>query len=109
MRQWASGPSTGTWGRRGSSALPRGLTSATATRRRGGPPPAEAGTPIAGEAIAAAPAAAQNAQRAFERTGGLHATGLFEPGGELLVLFEDVGRHNAMDKAIGSMLLAGRF
>ena len=55
------------------------------------------------------PEAARAAQPGFERTGGLHATGLFEPDGRLLALREDVGRHNAMDKAIGALLLAGRF
>jgi FdhD protein len=47
------------------------------------------------------------AQPTFERTGGLHATGVFEAEGALLLSREDVGRHNAMDKAVGRLLLDG--
>jgi FdhD protein len=46
-------------------------------------------------------------QPAFERTGGLHATGLFDAGGQLLFSREDVGRHNAMDKVVGRALMDG--
>jgi len=46
-------------------------------------------------------------QPGFERTGGMHATGLFTDAGELLCVREDVGRHNAMDKVVGRALLDG--
>ena len=71
--------------------------------------PIPAGAPVvARSTILALPDALRAAQRAFEETGGLHAAGLFSATGELLVLREDVGRHNALDKAIGSQVLAGR-
>jgi FdhD protein len=72
-------------------------------------PPSPPSQPLTEEVVLAVPEAARRAQSAFDRTGGLHATALFDATGELIVVREDVGRHNAMDKAIGSMLLAGRF
>src|SRR3954454_18932763 len=51
--------------------------------------------------VTALPDRLRTAQAAFEATGGLHATGLFSPDGELLCVREDVGRHNAFDKVVG--------
>jgi FdhD protein len=63
---------------------------------------------IPAELIAVLPDRLRAAQPAFEATGGIHATGLFDEQGELLCLREDVGRHNAMDKVVGWAFGAGR-
>jgi FdhD protein len=61
---------------------------------------------VARSVILGVPDALRAAQAAFERTGGLHAAGLFETDGRLVAVREDVGRHNALDKVIGSRVRA---
>jgi len=56
---------------------------------------------VPAEVLQGLPDKLRAAQELFERTGGIHAVGLFTPAGELLHVAEDVGRHNALDKLIG--------
>jgi FdhD protein len=71
--------------------------------------PIPGGEPVVAPAVLLAlPDRLREAQSAFESTGGLHAAGLFTPAGELVAIREDVGRHNALDKVIGSQVIARR-
>ncbi|MDG3004901.1 formate dehydrogenase accessory sulfurtransferase FdhD [Paludisphaera mucosa] len=69
--------------------------------------PVAAGPTVARATILGLPDALREAQRAFDRTGGLHAAGLFDAEGRLLAAREDVGRHNAVDKLVGRAFLDG--
>lgn len=68
-------------------------------------PPLPAGLRVTRATVAALPD--RVAQPTFEKTGGLHAAGLFDADGTLVFSREDVGRHNAMDKVVGRALLDG--
>jgi FdhD protein len=70
-------------------------------------PRVEGGPVVDGALLARLPDRLRETQAAFDATGGLHATGLFDERGALLCVREDVGRHNAMDKVLGRALLDG--
>ncbi|BAU94930.1 formate dehydrogenase accessory protein [Corynebacterium suranareeae] len=67
-------------------------------------------TPIAPDPkmIVSLPDKLKSQQKLFDKTGGVHAAGLATLDGEMLIVREDVGRHNAADKVIGNMLMAGK-
>jgi FdhD protein len=67
--------------------------------------PITAAVRITGETVLRLPKLMRGRQRLFGRTGGLHAAGLFTADGDLRVLREDVGRHNAVDKVVGALEL----
>jgi FdhD protein len=70
--------------------------------------PVAMGTEIDVDVLMTLPDRLRSGQKVFDRTGGLHAAGVFTPDGELVCVREDVGRHNAVDKVIGEQVLAGR-
>ena len=64
---------------------------------------------LAQDLVFGLPAVLRKQQGVFEKTGGLHAAGLVDGEGKLLAIREDVGRHNAVDKLIGSQMMAKAF
>ena len=84
-----------------------GKTSIDAVRTASCPVLPATGPHLRYEVVHQLPERLRAAQAGFEQTGGQHAAALFTPAGELLLLREDVGRHNALDKVIGAALLAG--
>lgn len=71
--------------------------------------PIEDAFTVSADLIYGLPETMRKVQATFERTGGLHAAGLFDLSGALVVLREDIGRHNAVDKVIGQQALMGRY
>lgn len=67
----------------------------------------EAEFQLGADVLGSLPAELRSQQAAFEVTGGLHASGLFDSSGQILQVREDVGRHNALDKLIGHALMHG--
>ena len=71
-----------------------------------GGPAIDAGPVVDRDLILSLPGKLRDAQKIFSMTGGLHAAARFSPSGELIEAREDVGRHNAMDKLVGSAILS---
>jgi FdhD protein len=82
---------------------------ATIDSVRGQFPPVRSDMLIDAELLASLPQKMRAEQETFDRTGGLHAAAMFDASGKLLVLREDVGRHNAVDKVVGHCLMHGPF
>ncbi len=85
-----------------------GKASLDAIEVQGCSPIADGTLTVPSEVLTGLPDALRAAQPVFEKTGGIHASALFDVEGRLLGLREDVGRHNALDKLIGREFLAGR-
>lgn len=84
-----------------------GKASIEAIRLRGLTPPSPSFR-IAPELLCELPARLREHQQLFGKTGGLHAAALFDDDGKLLILREDIGRHNAVDKVVGWALMKGQ-
>ena len=85
-----------------------GKTSLDALRTQGCERLETGGFSIPRAVVTTLPDRLRGAQATFEQTGGLHAAAAFDAQGELVVVREDVGRHNAVDKVVGALLAAGR-
>jgi FdhD protein len=83
-----------------------GATSIEELRERIGPLPAAAPWPV--ELLASVPERVRPGQDLFEATGAVHAAAAFDRGGEVVLVREDIGRHNAVDKVVGRLLLDDR-
>jgi FdhD protein len=70
-------------------------------------PPLPRGPRLVAATLPSLPRGLRAAQGIFDRTGGLHAAGLFSASGQPLLVREDIGRHNAVDKVVGRLLLEG--
>ena len=86
-----------------------GKASIEAIGMAGCPVIVDSGRQFSAELIRKLPDLAMASQTVFKHTGGLHAATIFDAAGNLLVSCEDVGRHNAVDKAIGTLFLQGKF
>lgn len=85
-----------------------GKASLDALRVQGAEPLAASDGLFARDVIVSIPDRLRAAQQTFEQTGGLHAAAVFDTQGKLVVVREDVGRHNAVDKVVGALLSDGR-
>ncbi|MGH8167743.1 MAG: formate dehydrogenase accessory sulfurtransferase FdhD, partial [Woeseiaceae bacterium] len=85
-----------------------GKSSLDALRVGGQRPLTDVTTRFSREALVRLPDDLRKDQEIFSKTGGLHAAAVFSPDGEITLVREDIGRHNAVDKVVGALLMANR-